>query len=315
MTRTNLIRHFPVFLAAAEEEHFHRAAERLGIAQSAVSRRISQLEAELGGVVLFERLPRGVRLTESGRAFLKDVQAILAQVERARRRMAEGAPGANILNVGYNQAVPRHRYLSESFRRFRQQNRGAVLRLQPSEAAAQMAALARGDLDAAFLYGVVEDAELACLDIYAEDFVAVLPEGHALAGRPVLALPELANEDFIWFRRSSTAGADLHTILLRACEQRGFTPRIILEGHSSETVFQFVAAGMGVGLAPGSSADAKPPNVVLKPLADFSVPFVLRLCWRRENPSPLLASFVDLVRACRQESEALPDAAYTGADR
>jgi DNA-binding transcriptional LysR family regulator len=303
VTRSNLIRHFPVFLAAAEEEHFHRAARRLGIAQSAVSRRISQLEEELGGVTLFERLPRGVRLTESGRTFLKDVQAIMNQVEKARRRLAEGRPGApGVLNVGYNQAVPRHRFLAEAFRRFRQQFRGATLRLHPTDAAAQLAALASGELDAAFLYGVNETTELAGLDVFVEDFLLVMPGSHPLAARPVIALRELADEDFVWFRRS-TAGVDLHDLLIAECERRGFSPRIVLETHGTDSIYQFVASGTGVGFAPSSSAAMAPPNVVLRPLADFSVPFTLRLVWPRENNSPLLAAFVKLVRECREEAE------------
>jgi len=301
LTRTNLIRHFPVFLAAAEEEHFHRAARRLGIAQSAVSRRIGQLEDELGGAVLFERLPRGVRLTEAGRTFLKDVQAIMAQVEKARRRVAEGVRGApGVLNIGYNQAVPRHKFLSDSFQTFRQQHRGATLKLQPSDAAAQIGPLESGDLDAAFLYGVTEDADLACLDVFVEDFLLALPLGHRLADRPVIALTDVEDEDFIWYRRNSTNLSDL---LLGACERLGFQPRVALEVHTSETVFHFVASGMGVGFAPTSSKGMKPANVVLRPVVGFSAPFTLRLVWRRANASPLLAAFVDLVRAARDQGD------------
>jgi DNA-binding transcriptional LysR family regulator len=298
VSRVNLIRHFPVFLAAAEEEHFHRAARRLGIAQSAVSRRIGLLEADLGGVQLFERLPKGVKLTPAGKTFLKDVQAIMAQVEKARRRAAESARGAaEVLNVGYNQAVPRHRFLAEAFRRFRAERRGAALKLHPTDAATQIAALASGELDAAFLYGIADDADFEGIDIFLEDFLLALPAGHRLADAPQIQLQDLANEDFIWFRRSP--GLSLHDLLLEACARLGFEPRIALEGYNSETVFQFVASGMGVGFVPASQLGAEPAGVALRPVAGFSAPYLLRLVWRRGAASPLLDAFIAVVRACR----------------
>jgi DNA-binding transcriptional LysR family regulator len=314
VTRTSLIRHFPVFLAAAEEEHFHRAAKRLGIAQSAVSRRISQLEEDLGGVQLFERLPRGVRLTPSGRLFLRDVQAIMAQVEKARKRATEsavGAPGA--LNVGYNQAVPRHRFLAESFQRFRQEHRSASLNLHPTDAVTQVSALASGDLDAAFLYGVNEDADVACLEVFTEDFLLALPKGHRLAEAPRIALHDLVDEDFIWFRKS--AGVSLHEMLLNVCEQQDFQPRIAIEGHTSESIFQFVSSGMGIGFIPRSQQGAEPAGIVLRRVTGFSAPFPLRLVWRRNNASLLLAAFIGVVRACRDEAAAPADAAAKPAAR
>jgi DNA-binding transcriptional LysR family regulator len=303
VTRVNLIRHFPVFLAAAEEEHFHRAAKRLGIAQSAISRRIGMLEADLGGVPLFERLPKGVRLTPAGKLFLKDVQAIMAQVEKARRRAAESAHGApGVLNIGYNQAVPRHRFLSESFRRFRAEHRGASLNLHPTDVANQISALASGALDAAFLYGVFEDAEHACLDVFEENFLLALPAAHRLAGQAELRLQDLAQEDFIWFRRSP--GVNPHDLLLEACEAQGFEPRITLEGHSSDTIFQFVAAGMGIGFVPRSQQGSQPADVALRPVADLSAPYLLRLVWRRQAVSKLLEAFLQVVRSCRDQAAA-----------
>ncbi|MDO9487306.1 MAG: LysR family transcriptional regulator, partial [Sphingomonadaceae bacterium] len=85
------MKHFTFFLAVAEELSFHRAASRLNIAQSALSRRIADLERELGDTLLFERQARGVRLTEAGKLLLEDVRRILGDVDEAARRVTRSA--------------------------------------------------------------------------------------------------------------------------------------------------------------------------------------------------------------------------------
>jgi DNA-binding transcriptional LysR family regulator len=79
------LRHLRYFVGVAEEEHYGRAAERLHVAQPALSRQIQDLEKEIG-FSLFERLPRGVKLSAAGRLFLTDARRILQEVEEAKLR-------------------------------------------------------------------------------------------------------------------------------------------------------------------------------------------------------------------------------------
>src|SRR5258706_11527795 len=94
------LRHFRYFISVGEEQHFGRAAARLRVAQPALSRQIQDLEREMG-FLLFERLPRGVRLNAAGKLFLNDARRILQDVDEAKRRAERIAQGqAGTLRIG-----------------------------------------------------------------------------------------------------------------------------------------------------------------------------------------------------------------------
>ena len=113
------LRHLRYFVAVGEEQHYGRAADRLGIAQPALSRQIRDLEKELG-FTLFDRLPRAVKLNAAGTLFLSDARRILQEVEDAKLRAERVATGkAGTLRVGFVEALSWHGVVPNSFRRFR----------------------------------------------------------------------------------------------------------------------------------------------------------------------------------------------------
>src|SRR3984957_398777 len=113
------LRHLRYFVSVGEEQHFGRAAARLHVAQPALSRQIQDLENELG-FMLFERLPRGVRLSAAGKLFLNDARRILQDVDEAKRRAERVATGkAGTLRVGFVEVYSWHGVVPNSFRRFR----------------------------------------------------------------------------------------------------------------------------------------------------------------------------------------------------
>ncbi len=113
------LRHFRYFISVGEEQHFGRAAARLRVAQPALSRQIQDLEREMG-FLLFDRLPRGVRLNEAGKLFLTDARRILQDVEEAKRRAERIALGkAGTLRIGIAMALSWHGMVVASFREFR----------------------------------------------------------------------------------------------------------------------------------------------------------------------------------------------------
>src|ERR1700720_3115743 len=113
------LRHLRYFVAAGEEQHFGRAAARLHLAQPALSRQIQDLEREIG-FLLFDRLPRGVRLSAAGTLFLNDARRILQDVEEATRRAERIALGqAGTLRIGIATALSWHGMVVDSFREFR----------------------------------------------------------------------------------------------------------------------------------------------------------------------------------------------------
>ncbi len=155
------LRHLRYFVAIGEEENYRRAAQRLNVAQTALSTQIQDLEAELG-FKLFDRLPRGVKLSAAGRLFLEDARRILQQVSEAAARAARVARGqSGTLRVGFTENASWRGIVPDSFRRFRERQPDAELQLTPATSLEQIEALRSGRLDAGFVFNMPKtDAEL-----------------------------------------------------------------------------------------------------------------------------------------------------------
>src|SRR5580698_10183097 len=135
------LRHLRYFVAVGEEQHYGRAAGRLRVAQPALSRQILDLEEEVG-FKLFERLPRGVKLSSAGKLFLGDARRILQQVSEASARAARVARGqSGTLRIGFTENASWRGVVPDSFRRFREKQRDAELQLQPEASLAQVEAI------------------------------------------------------------------------------------------------------------------------------------------------------------------------------
>ena len=144
------------FVGVGEEQHYGRAAKRLGIAQPALSRQIQDLERELG-FALFDRLPRGVKLSAAGKLFLDDARRILQHVDEARVRAERVASGkAGTLRMGFVESISWHGVVPDSFRRFRLRQPDAELELHPMLSAQQAEAVRSGKLDAGFIFSLIE---------------------------------------------------------------------------------------------------------------------------------------------------------------
>src|SRR5438309_8575484 len=143
------LRHLRYFVQVAEEQHYGRAAERLRVAQPALSRQIQNLEEEIG-FKLFDRLPRGVKLSAAGTLFLEDARRILEAVSEATARATRVARGqSGSLRVGFPENASWHGVVPDSFRQFREQQPDAELQLQPMPSLVQLDAIRSGRLDAA----------------------------------------------------------------------------------------------------------------------------------------------------------------------
>src|SRR5689334_24251213 len=145
------LRHLRYFVAVGEEQHYGRAARRLRVAQPALSRQIQDLEEELG-FKLFQRLSRGVKLSEPGKLFLADARRILQEVSEAAVRAGSVASGrSGTLRVGFTENASWRGVVPESFRRFREQQPGAELQLRPAASWEVLEAIRSGRLDAGFV--------------------------------------------------------------------------------------------------------------------------------------------------------------------
>jgi DNA-binding transcriptional LysR family regulator len=295
------LRHLRYFVAVAETENFHRAAERLNLVQSALSHQIRDLERELG-VDLFERRGRGIALTPTGALFLAEAQGILGSVARASERARRASRGQlGTLKVGFQPVVARHRMIPAAFNAFRSENRAVELQLLPMTTTPQVEALQRGEIEAALLYLPAEQPGLETLRICVDDWLLAVPAHHRLARRPVVRMQDLVDEDFVWFPRS--ASTDWYDRWINRCMAAGFVPRVVQESVEEGLLLNLVAAGMGVYFALSTLRAQKPAGVVLKQVADFSMPMDLDLVWRASNRSPLLRRFIATVERLRDAGD------------
>ena len=177
------------FVATAEDLHFRRAADRLGIAQPALSRAIRALEAELG-VALFNRSNRQVQLTPAGHVFLDRGREILNLMERAVED-AKIAHEGRYTDIAIDGSQPT--LLTDYHDRQPQ----ITLKPQHGVTLTQMLRLAQGKLDVGFVTGPVNKDGYDQLQVQSEAFVCVCSENHPFAKRSAIQLAELAAEDFV----------------------------------------------------------------------------------------------------------------------
>jgi DNA-binding transcriptional LysR family regulator len=286
------LRHLRYFVAVGEEQHYGRAARRLHVAQPALSRQIQDLERELG-FDLFERLPRGVRLSAAGTLFLADARRILQDVGDAAARAARVALGqSGTLRVGFTESQSWHGVVPDSFRQFRQMRPDAELQLHPAPSLDQLDAIRAGRLDAGFVFNVpTPDPDLKQLPVAAHHIALAAPRGHPLTKLREIRLRDLVDVPLVSFPR--WASPALYDTLRQACSRGGLkSPNVVQEGLDEATILSLVATGLGVGWVFGTSRWRCPKSVVIVTVVDLHVPQLLALTWRNDNRSPLLANFV-----------------------
>jgi DNA-binding transcriptional LysR family regulator len=293
------LRHLRYFKAVAECESFHQAAARLHVAQPALSRQVHALE-EMLGVCLFERKPRGTRLTEPGRAFLEDVGRILADLARAQdrvRRIGQGHIGT--VRIGLNEIAARQSYLPGFFRSTRERFPEIDIRIIMLVSQLQVEALRAGDIDAGFLFHrCAEDEDLVAIPIDNDDHVIAMPRAHRLAAKPKLYLADLTDEPFIMM--SQHYNRILYDRLMAACVAGGPVPRQVHEANNEHVIVNLVAAGVGLAFLNRSFGALPSQEVILRQIEDLSVPVKLELVWRQDNRSAALARLVETVAASEQ---------------
>src|SRR6202171_29883 len=191
------LRHLRYFVAIGEEQHYGRAARRLRVAQPALSRQIQDLEEELG-FTLFDRLPRGVKLSSAGKLFLEDARRILQEVNEAVVRAGRVASGrSGTLRVGFTENASWRGVVPDSFRRFRGLQPDAELKLQPAGSLEQLEAIRSGRLDAGFVFNMPKtDPELELLPVAVQHIELAALKGHPLTKLKKLRLRDLADATF-----------------------------------------------------------------------------------------------------------------------
>lgn len=286
------LRHLRYFVSVAEELHFRRAAEKLHIVQPALSKQISALERELG-VQLLERDRRNVTLTEAGRMFLEEANALLAHADGAVvRTRAVGRGEVGRLNIGFIQPALAD-LLPRSLRVFRQHYPEVVLTL--SEATSRMAierVIARSMHFAFTRLPVPPRPELCTEAVSEEPVLLVAPDWHPLAGQSSVRLEDIADCDVILVDRK--VEPELHDYYVAACNAAGFSPRVAHEVNSTWVAIGLAAGGLGVAFAPASARRAAQRGVAYLPLEGDRLRLTMGAMWRSGPRPAVLDNFLNL---------------------
>ncbi|ASA95806.1 MULTISPECIES: LysR family transcriptional regulator [Anoxybacillus] len=243
------LRQLIYFTEVAKREHVSEAAEALHVAQSAVSRQISNLEDELG-VKLFEREGRNVKLTPIGRHFLQHIELALKAIDYAKQQIEEYLdPERGTIKIGFPTSLASYT-MPMVISTFKQQHPHISFHLRQGSYKFLIEAVKKREIDLAFLGPVPTEEKGIQGDIlFTESFAALIPTDHPLSQKRSIALSELRHEPFIMFPQ----GFILRKIVEDACKQAGFSPIISSEGEDLDAIKGLVSAGIGVTLLPEST--------------------------------------------------------------
>lgn len=285
------LRQLQYFVVVAEEEHVGRAAEKLHISQSPLSRQIAQLEERLG-LTLFERSQQRIRLTRDGRVFLDEARSLLTHAKRLEslaQRLGRGDEGG--LCIGYIEHAMHSGVLPNGLRVLRASRPQLHIALYNMHSAEQLEGLRQRSLDIALLVEppLADDPELLCARVLDDPMLLALPESHPLASAAEVAPADLAGLEWIAVRhKESMLSRDE---FVAACAVAGFTPNIKMEATEPLTALGLVAAGLGVAAIQQSLRHQAPAGVVLLALPWFAYRTPLWLVWHRVNLRPLVGIF------------------------
>jgi DNA-binding transcriptional LysR family regulator len=296
MNRHITLKQFRYFLAVAESDSVAAASRMLNIAQSAITKSVLELEDELG-LVLFERSPKGMRLTPEGHRFQVKARRVIGAVADATRGVYPGAtPLAGALTIGVTSLVAGY-YLSEVFARFRRTCPGVDLQVVEDAPPFLEHLLINGELDVAIMVSnaLGEPKALMAETLTRSASRVWLASNHPLAGHDEVSLAECAACEQIVLE------ADRIDDLMRLVWNRHhLKPRVMLKTGSLEAVRSLVGAGLGLAVLPDFlyrpwTLDAE--HVDVRPLRD-EVPTVdVGLVWRRGSGlKAAAAEFIDLAR-------------------
>jgi DNA-binding transcriptional LysR family regulator len=288
------------FVAAAEELHFGRAAQRLQMLPSALGRHIKLLEEDLG-TQLFARTTRAVSLTDDGTVLLRDGRALLAQAEvieggfrkRLRRRVGRR------FRVGAIDSATAG-FLPLLLRDFRARQPEVAVQLLEDKTVRLLPRLLSGALDLAFVRPPERpDKRIEFRPLLQETAVVALSQRHALAGRKSVSLADIADQPLIVPDRRSRPHS--HDLTVKLFEQAGLTPRIVQTADEKQTIVNLVATRLGIAIVPRWTSRMAVSGVRFVPLRLAGPALAGRLplsvAWLRGSRDPIRDSMLAVLEA------------------
>ncbi|MGD1223023.1 MULTISPECIES: LysR substrate-binding domain-containing protein [Streptomyces] len=297
------LRQLRYFVAVAEAEHVGRAAERLHMSQSPLSRQIAQLEKNLG-LTLFERSQQRIRLTSDGRVFLSEAEALLRHADRLEnlgRRLGRGEEGG--LCVGYVGDAMHTGVLPRALRDLHDDRPGIHVALYDLTAAQQFEGLRQRSLDIALVPEAPadDDPDLESAPLLVDPLLLALPTGHPLTGQAEIRPEDLDGQP--WIAVENSQDVTWRDGFIASCAAAGFTPDIRLAAPDPLTAIGLVASGLGVALVQESMTRGQTQGVVVRELPWFDASVRLWAAWHRIDLRPVVASFRTTVLRAREDGE------------
>jgi len=282
------LRHLRYFIAVAEELHFGRAALRLNISQPPLSQQIQILEHEIGAR-LFARTNRSVQLTAAGQQFLQDARLVLQQVDQAAdkaARLHRGDEGE--IRIGFTSSAPFITVVSDALFTFRQRFPAVHIQMQEINTRQQLAPIGDGRLDLGVMRNTLLPETLDHQLLLREPMYALVHRAHRLAGRPQIALSDLAQEPFVFF--DPQVGTALYGEILGLLGRYDIQPNIAQEVGEAMTIIGLVSTGLGVSILPASFRRVRLSDVVWIPLVEQDARSEVWLVWSKQREIPAVVA-------------------------
>ncbi len=291
------------FVAVAELEHVGKAAKRLHISQSPLSRQIRQLEKELH-LELFVRERQRIRLTEPGRWLLNQAQGLLAHFNRIRDEAEQRSRGQiGTLSVVFTSAAMWNGILPKLLRRFQSEFPDATVELHTMRSALQLEAVRSGRADIGFVSalpassGMPASSGIEVMCVSEEPSMLVIPDAHPLARKRRITPRDL--DGVSWILLSESLSSDKHDRFFAACANAGFVPQVVQKVTEPITLLALVESGLGVGLIRSSARNYAPRLLTFKVLPWFSFKsrtYIIRPIDGRQPLADAFAAFAPKVK-------------------
>lgn len=286
------VRHLNYVIAAADYGSFRRAAAALGVRESAISRRIRELEERVGAA-LFVRSSSGVILTQAGEQFVQRGRKALTEIGLARTEataIRRGDDGQ--IRIGIFSSLASG-FLSDLIEAFGNRHTAVRLTFIDGNPAEHVAAIRRHKLDIAFITGAADWPGCERQQFWTERVYVVLPTGHPLDGEEEVAFAELAGEVFIV--SESAPGEEIHDYLVKRLADLGRHPEIQYQAVGRDNLMRLVALGRGLTVTSEATTAAHFPGVTFRPIAGEILPFCA--VWSPRNDNPALHRLLALARS------------------
>jgi DNA-binding transcriptional LysR family regulator len=295
------LRHLRYFIAIAEQESFRRAASRLHVSQSPLSRQMQQLGEEIGAQ-LFEPSGRGVKLTPAGRLFLEKATAILQSVDAAAKEARDTAEGRiGTIKVGFESGSSLFGTLSTLISRFRMRAPRVKVEFVSMSSAEQWEALALRQISLGYGNHIPGESELQSVVLGRHPMGLIMPKDYRLASRSRLQVKDLVNEPILMDPRS--ANPRLYDDIITAVRAHGVNLNVISEVPNGEVLLMLVASGLGLMFGTEHAGRMlAPAGLQWTPVRDLRLEVRDIVMWRpNDAEDPLLRPFLDVVRELRAE--------------